>query len=41
MFADDARPAAWDPHTFYWRSDSDPLDPVNLYADLLRDAASR
>jgi mannan endo-1,4-beta-mannosidase len=40
LFAYDARPDAWDPHTFYWRDGTDPADPVNRYADLVRDAAA-
>ena len=41
MLANDARPAEWDPHSFYWRSGTDPADPANAYADLVRDAAAR
>lgn len=40
LFAYDGRPDAWDPHTFYWRDGTDPADPVNRYADLVRDAAA-
>jgi mannan endo-1,4-beta-mannosidase len=40
MLANDARPAEWDPHAFYWRSGTDPADAGNLYADLVRDAAA-
>jgi mannan endo-1,4-beta-mannosidase len=39
LFAYDARPDAWDAHTFYWRNGTDPADPVNRYADLVVDAA--
>lgn len=35
MFANDARPDAWDAHTFYYRDGTMPGDPVNRYADLL------
>ena len=41
MLANDARPAEWDPHSFYWRSGTDPADPANTYADLVLDAAAR
>ncbi len=40
LFAYDARPDAWDPHTFHWCDGTDPADPVNQYADLVRDAAA-
>jgi mannan endo-1,4-beta-mannosidase len=40
LFAYDARPDAWDPHTFHWRDGTDPADPVNQYADLVRDEAA-
>jgi mannan endo-1,4-beta-mannosidase len=39
MLANDARPAEWDSHAFYWRTGTDPADPVNEYADLVRAAA--
>lgn len=39
MFAYDARPDAWDRHTFYFRDGTDPADPVNRYADLVVEAA--
>lgn len=35
MFANDARPDAWDRHTFYYRDGSMPDDARNRYADLL------
>lgn len=41
LFAYDARPGAWDPYTFHWRDGTDPADPVNQYADLVRDEAGR
>ena len=41
MFAYDARPDAWDRHTFYFRDGTAPSDPVNRYADLLISAAAR
>ena len=41
MFSNDARPASYDPHTFYFRSGTDPADPVNQYADLLAEAVRR
>ncbi len=40
LFAYDARPDGWDPYTFRWRDGTDPADPVNRYADLVRDAAA-
>jgi mannan endo-1,4-beta-mannosidase len=40
LFADDARPDAWDPYTFRWLDGTDPADPANRYADLVRDAAA-
>lgn len=40
MLANDGRPAEWDPHTFYWRSGTELADPSNLYADLVRAAAT-
>ncbi|WP_223749934.1 cellulase family glycosylhydrolase [Myxococcus sp. XM-1-1-1] len=39
MFANDARPDAWDDHTFYFRDGTSPDDPVNRYADLVIEAA--
>ncbi|MFP2928780.1 glycoside hydrolase 5 family protein [Pyxidicoccus sp. 3LG] len=39
MFANDARPDAWDAHTFYFRDGTAPEDPVNRYADLIVEAA--
>lgn len=41
MFSYDTRPAAYDAHTFYFRSGTDPADPVNQYADLLVAEARR
>ena len=40
MFAYDARPEAWDPHTFYFRDGTRPGDLVNRYADLVLGAAT-
>jgi mannan endo-1,4-beta-mannosidase len=40
LFANDARPDAWDPYTFRWLDGTDPADPRNRYADILRDAAA-
>jgi len=40
MFANDARPDAWDAHTFYFRDGTTPEDPVNRYADLVIEAAA-
>jgi hypothetical protein len=40
LFAYDARPDEWDPHTFYWRDATDAADPVNRYADVVREAAA-
>jgi mannan endo-1,4-beta-mannosidase len=40
MFANDARPDAWDAHTFYFRDGTAPDDPVNRYADLVIEAAA-
>ncbi|MBZ4421918.1 cellulase family glycosylhydrolase [Myxococcus sp. RHSTA-1-4] len=40
MFANDARPDAWDAHTFYFRDGTAPEDPVNRYADLIIEAAA-
>ncbi|MCP3100373.1 cellulase family glycosylhydrolase [Myxococcus sp. K15C18031901] len=39
MFANDARPDAWDAFTFYFRDGTTPEDPVNRYADLVIEAA--
>ncbi|WP_241758202.1 glycoside hydrolase 5 family protein [Myxococcus landrumensis] len=39
MFANDARPDAWDAHTFYFRDGTRPEDPINRYADLVMEAA--
>ncbi|NTX37078.1 cellulase family glycosylhydrolase [Myxococcus sp. CA033] len=39
MFANDARPDAWDEHTFYFRDGTRPEDPANRYADLVVEAA--
>jgi mannan endo-1,4-beta-mannosidase len=41
MFAYDARPDAWDRHTFYFRDGTEPGDPLNRYADLVAEAAER
>ena len=40
MFAYDARPDAWDRHTFYFRDGTEPSDPLNRYADLVAEAAA-
>jgi mannan endo-1,4-beta-mannosidase len=40
MFAYDARPDGWDPHTFYFRDGTDAADPSNRYADLIVGAAA-
>jgi len=40
LFAHDDRPDAWDDFTFYCKTGTAPDDPVNRYADLLRDAAA-
>jgi mannan endo-1,4-beta-mannosidase len=40
MFANDARPDAWDAHTFYFRDGTTPEDPANRYADLVIEAAA-
>ncbi|WP_240356270.1 glycoside hydrolase 5 family protein [Myxococcus eversor] len=40
MFANDARPDAWDEHTFYFRDGTQPEDPANRYADLVVEAAA-
>ena len=39
MFAYDARPDDWDPHTFYFRDGTQPADPSNRYSDLIIEAA--
>lgn len=39
MFSNDARPDAWDAHTFYFRDGTSPGDLVNRYADLVVEAA--
>jgi mannan endo-1,4-beta-mannosidase len=39
MFANDARPDAWDRHTFYFRDGTTPDDPRNRYADIVAGAA--
>lgn len=39
MFANDARPDAWDAFTFYYRDGTQPSDPGNRYADLVMEAA--
>ncbi|HEY3358582.1 MAG TPA: cellulase family glycosylhydrolase [Polyangia bacterium] len=39
MFANDARPDAWDAYTFYCRDGTAPADPVNRYADVVSEAA--
>lgn len=38
VFANDARPDVWDPYTFFWFDGTDPADPRNRYADIVRDA---
>lgn len=40
MFANDARPDAWDDFTFYFRDGTVPADPRNRYADLVIEAAA-
>ena len=40
MFANDARPDAWDEFTFYYRDGTVPADPRNRYADLVVEAAA-
>ncbi len=40
MFANDARPEAWDDFTFYFRDGTVPADPRNRYADLVIEAAA-
>jgi mannan endo-1,4-beta-mannosidase len=40
MFANDARPDAWDDFTFYYRDGTVPADPRNRYADLVVEAAA-
>ncbi len=40
LFANDARPEAWDAYTFYFRDGTRPGDPVNRYADLVIEAAA-
>jgi len=40
VFANDARPDAWDAHTFYFRDGTTPDDPANRYADLVIEAAA-
>jgi mannan endo-1,4-beta-mannosidase len=39
LFANDARPDGWDPHTFHLRDGTLPADPVNRYADVVLEAA--
>jgi mannan endo-1,4-beta-mannosidase len=39
VFANDARPDAWDRHTFYFRDGTEPADLRNRYADLILEAA--
>lgn len=40
LFAYDARPATWDPYTFYLRSGTTIADPVNSYGDIIAAAAA-
>jgi mannan endo-1,4-beta-mannosidase len=40
LFANDARPAAWDPYSFAWHDGTASDDPENAYVDVLEEAAA-